>query len=255
MLLAHHDETREFDLSSIRCAVSAGESLPPSLLTRFRDRFGVEILDGIGSTEVLHIFISNRRGRVRPGSSGLPVDGYEARLIDEQGAPVATGEIGSLLIKGDSTCALYWNRHELTKDTIHGHWIRTGDHYYQDEDGYYWFAGRSDDMLKVGGLWVSPAELEHTMLEHPAVLACGVVGRPDGDNLIKPLAYVVARPGTVRTPGLASELQQFARSRLADYKRPRWVEFVDALPTTATGKVQRFKLRERAPGRDEEPPS
>jgi benzoate-CoA ligase family protein len=245
MMLAHRNEAREFDLSSIRCAVSAGESLPPAVLTRFRDRFGVEILDGIGSTEVLHIFISNRRGSVRPGSSGVPVPGYEAKLVHDDGTPVTTGEVGSLLIKGDSTCAMYWNRHELTKSTIQGEWIRTGDHYYQDDDGCYWFAGRSDDMLKVGGLWVSPTELEHTLLEHSSVLACGVVGRADQDGLVKPLAYVVPRDGTVGTPELAAELQQFARSRLAEYKRPRWVEFVDALPTTATGKVQRFKLRGR----------
>jgi benzoate-CoA ligase len=246
MLLAHRDEAREFDLSSIRCAVSAGEALPPAVFTRFRDRFGLEILDGIGSTEVLHIFISNRRGNVRPGSSGIPVEGYEARLVDDHGVQVERGEVGSLLIKGDSTCAFYWNRHDLTKDTIQGHWIRTGDHYYQDDEGYYWFAGRSDDMLKVGGNWVSPAELEHTLLEHAAVLACGVVGRGDKDGLTKPLAYIVPRNGVEPTPALAGELQQFARSRLAEYKRPRWVEFVDALPTTATGKVQRFKLRERA---------
>jgi benzoate-CoA ligase len=251
MLLAHRDEARrddarEFDLSSVRCAVSAGESLPPAVFKRFRERFGVEILDGIGSTEALHIFISNRRGSVRPGSSGIPVPGYEARLVDEHGAPVATGEIGSLLIKGDSTCAFYWNRHELTKRTIEGHWIRTGDHYYQDDEGFYWFAGRSDDMLKVGGLWVSPAELEHALLEHPAVLSCGVVGRPDHDGLIKPLAFVVPRSEVRATPELATELQQFARTRLAEYKRPRWIEFVDALPTTATGKVQRFKLRARS---------
>jgi benzoate-CoA ligase len=182
---------------------------------------------------------------VRPGSSGTPVPGYEARLVDENGEQVATGEIGSLLVEGDSTCAFYRNRHELTKATIEGHWIRTGDRYYRDADGYYWFAGRSDDMLKVGGLWVSPAELEHVLVEHPAVLSCGVVGRPDRDGLIKPLACVVARTGVDATPELASELQQFARTRLAEYKRPRWVEFVDALPTTATGKVQRFKLRER----------
>jgi benzoate-CoA ligase len=246
MLLAHHDEAREFDLSSVRCAISAGEALPPALFARFRDRFGLEILDGIGSTEVLHIFISNRPGAARAGSSGLPVPGYEARLLDESGDPVARGVIGSLVVKGDSTCAGYWNRHELTKDTIQGHWIRTGDHYYQDEDGYYWFAGRSDDMLKVGGMWVSPAELEHTLLEHSGVLACGVVGRADRDGLIKPLAYVVPRPGSEGSAQLAAELQQFARTRLAEYKRPRWVEFVDALPTTATGKIQRYKLRERA---------
>jgi benzoate-CoA ligase family protein len=246
MMLAHRRESNEFDLSSIRCAVSAGESLPPAVFARFRDRFGIEILDGIGSTEVLHIFISNRRGRVRPGSSGVLVPGYDAKIVDEHGEPVVPGDIGSLWVKGDSTCAFYWNRHELTKRTIHGDWIRTGDHYYQDEDGFYWFAGRSDDMLKVGGIWVSPAELEHTLLEHPAVQGCGVTGRPDRDDLVKPIAYVVLREGVQATAELAAELQQFARARLADYKRPRWIEFVEALPTTATGKVQRFKLRERA---------
>ena len=245
MLLAHQRESGEFDLSSIRCAVSAGEALPPSVFNRFRQRFGVEILDGIGSTEVLHIFISNRRGSARPGSSGTPVEGYDAKLVDEHGMPVPPGDVGQLLVRGDSTCAGYWNRHELTKNTIEGHWIRTGDHYYQDDDGYYWFAGRSDDMLKVGGIWVSPAEVEHTLIEHPAVVACGVVGHADRDGLIKPMAYVVVAPNTTATPELAHQLQQFARERLAEYKRPRWVEFVEALPTTATGKIQRFKLRER----------
>ena len=245
MMLAQHDPHREFDLSSIRLAVSAGEALPASVFNRFKERFGLEILDGIGSTEVLHIFISNRPGQIRPGSSGVLVPGYDARLVDENGAPVPIGETGNLLIHGDSTCAFYWNRHEQTKDTIAGHWIRTGDHYYQDQDGFFWFAGRSDDMLKVGGIWVSPIELEHTMLEHPAVQACGVTGRADHDGLIKPIAFIVAKspePGAE----LAAELQQFARERLAAYKRPRWVEFVDALPTTATGKLQRYKLRDRA---------
>jgi benzoate-CoA ligase len=151
--------------------------------------------------------------------------------------------LGDLIIKGDSTCALYWNRHDQTKDTIAGHWIRTGDKYYQDEDGYFWFAGRSDDMLKVGGLWVSPAEVEHRLLEHPAVQACAVTGREDRDGLVKPVAHVVASPDATPGTELAVELQQFARQHLAEYKRPRWIEFVDALPLTATGKVQRFKLR------------
>jgi benzoate-CoA ligase len=244
MMLAHREE-REFDLSSIRQAVSAGEALPPAVFTRFRDRFGIEILDGIGSTEVLHIFISNRPSHVRAGSSGVIVPGYEAKLVDEEGAAVRQGDIGNLLIRGDSTCAYYWNRHEQTKDTIVGHWIRTGDHYYQDEAGFFWFAGRSDDMLKVGGIWVSPIELEHTLLEHPSVAACGVTGRPDRDGLIKPIAYIVPKD-VVASAALASELQQFARTRLAEYKRPRWVEFVESLPTTATGKLQRYKLRERA---------
>jgi benzoate-CoA ligase family protein len=248
MLLAHPAHDREFDLSSIRRAVSAGEALPPAVFERFRDRFGIEILDGIGSTEVLHIFISNQPGRIRPGSSGLTVPGYEARLADDDGAPVAIGEIGNLLVRGDSTCAFYWNRHEQTKDTIAGHWIRTGDKYHQDEDGFFWFAGRSDDMLKVGGIWVSPAELEHTMIEHPAVQGCGVTGRPDHDALIKPIAYVVLKAGVTASTELAADLQRFARERLAEYKRPRWVEFIDVLPTTATGKIQRYKLRERALG-------
>ena len=248
MMLAHPALGREFDLSSVRWAVSAGEALPSAIFTRFLERHGVEILDGIGSTEVLHIFISNQPGRIRPGSSGVLVRGYEARLVDDDGSAVATGAIGNLLIRGDSTCAFYWNRHEQTKDTIAGHWIRTGDKYHKDEDGFYWFAGRSDDMLKVGGIWVSPTELEHTMLEHPAVQACGVAGRPDHDALIKPIAYVVLKSGTTANAELAADLQRFARERLAEYKRPRWVEFIDALPTTATGKIQRYKLRERALG-------
>jgi benzoate-CoA ligase family protein len=244
MLLSHTAAEREFDLSSVRCAVSAGEALPPALFHRFRERFGVEILDGIGSTEVLHIFISNQPGRARPGSSGLPVPGYEARLVDENGQTVPQGELGDLIVRGDSTCAFYWNRHEQTKDTIAGHWIRTGDKYQQDEDGYFWFAGRSDDMLKVGGIWVSPAEVEHLLLEHPAVQACAVTGREDRDGLVKPVAHVVLREGIASGAELGGELQQFARQRLAEYKRPRWIEFVDALPVTATGKIQRFKLRQ-----------
>jgi benzoate-CoA ligase len=243
MLLAHTTPDREFDLSSVRCAVSAGEALPPALFHRFRERFGIEILDGIGSTEVLHIFISNLPGRARPGSSGLPVPGYEARLVDENGQPVRQGELGDLIVRGDSTCAFYWNQHQQTKDTIAGHWIRTGDKYQQDEDGFFWFAGRSDDMLKVGGIWVSPAEVEHLLLEHPAVEACAVTGREDQNGLVKPVAHVVLRTGVMPGNELGGELQQFARQRLAEYKRPRWIEFVDALPVTATGKIQRFKLR------------
>ena len=245
MLLAHDAPDREFDLSSIRCAVSAGEALPPALFERFRHRFGLEILDGIGSTEVLHIFISNRPGGIRPGSSGRVVSGYEARIVDEDNRPLPAGEIGDLIVKGDSTCAFYWNRHEQTKNTISGHWIRTGDKYWLDDDGFFWCAGRSDDMLKVGGVWVSPTEVEHALLEHPAVEACCVTGREDPDGLVKPMAHVVARPGVTPHSELALELQRFARTRLAEYKRPRWIEFVAALPTTATGKIQRFKLRGR----------
>lgn len=247
MLLAYERPAGpEFDLSTVRCGVSAGEALPAALFDRFKQRFGVEILDGIGSTETLHIFMSNQPGAIRPGSTGRVVAGYEARLLDEQGQPVPQGEIGSLLIRGDSTCALYWNKHEKTKETIEGAWIRTGDKYYQDEDGFYWYAGRSDDMLKVGGIWVSPVELENLLVEHPSVLECGVCARTDRDGLVKPLAYIVARQDAVGSPELADELQQFVRARLAEYKRPRWIEFIPELPKTATGKIQRFKLREQA---------
>jgi acyl-coenzyme A synthetase/AMP-(fatty) acid ligase len=203
----------------------------------------VDIIDGIGSTEALHMFISNTPREIRPGSSGKPVPGYEARLLDEEGKSVPAGEIGNLWIKGDSVCSAYWNKHEKTKSTIEGHWIRTGDKYTQDADGFFWYAGRSDDMLKVGGLWVSPVEVENALASHPSVLECGVVGRADRDNLIKPVAFVVLAPGVTGTAELAGELQQFVKDRLAEYKRPRWVEFVAELPKTATGKIQRFKLR------------
>jgi benzoate-CoA ligase family protein len=232
-----------FDLSSIRLASSAGEALPPSLYTRFKDRFGIDILDGIGSTEATHTFISNHPGAIRPGSSGRLVDGYDAALLGEDGRPVADGEIGNLYVRGDSICDGYWNQSEKSRETFHDGWMRTGDRYSRDAEGFYWHAGRSDDMLKVGGLWVSPIEVENVMLEHEAVRECAVVAREDADALVKPLAFVVLRDGTAGTPALAAALQDFVRTRLADYKRPRWVEFLDELPRTATGKVQRFRLR------------
>jgi len=248
MMLAHASgrPAGDFDLSSIRLAVSAGEALPPALYERFKQRFGIDIIDGIGSTEVGHMFISNRPGAIRPGSSGRLVDGYEARILDDNRVPVGVNEVGNLWVKGDSVCACYWNQHEKTKDTIEGHWIRTGDKYTRDEDGFFWYAGRSDDMLKVGGLWVSPVEVESALVAHPAVLECGVVGQEDRDTLVKPMAFVVVRPGMSATPELRLELQQFVRERLAEYKRPRWVEFLSELPKTATGKIQRFRLRELA---------
>ncbi|MCU1381678.1 MAG: benzoate-CoA ligase family [Acidobacteria bacterium] len=236
-------QVRDFDLSSIRLAVSAGEALPASLYDRFKARFGVDIIDGIGSTEVLHMFISNRPDAIRPGSSGLLVPGYEARLLNDEADAVRLGEIGNLWIRGDSVCAGYWNQHEKTKNTIEGHWIRTGDKYTQDADGFYWYAGRSDDMLKVGGLWVSPVEVENALIAHAAVLECGVIGHEDHDGLVKPMAFVVLRDGHAGTPALAKALQQVVRDRLAEYKRPRWIEFVPELPKTATGKIQRFRLR------------
>jgi benzoate-CoA ligase family protein len=234
----------DFDLSSIRLAVSAGEALPAALYDRFKHRFNVDIVDGIGSTETLHMFISNRPDAIRPGSSGLIVAGYDARLLNDEGEAVLPGDIGNLWIRGDSVCAGYWNQHEKTKNAIEGHWIRTGDKYTQDVDGFYWYAGRSDDMLKVGGLWVSPVEVENALIAHESVLECGVVGHEDHDGLTKPMAFVVLRDGTAGSPDLARTLQQFVRERLAEYKRPRWVEFVTALPKTATGKIQRFRLRD-----------
>jgi benzoate-CoA ligase len=246
MLLAHDPGGRECDWSSVRHAISAGEALPEPIFRRFKQRFGVEILDAIGSTEVLHMFIANRPGAVRPGSSGQIVPGYDARIVDDHDRPVAIGEMGNLLIRGDSTCACYWNQHEKTKETIQGEWIRTGDKYVSDADGYYWYAGRTDDMLKAGGIWVSPVEVESVLIDHEAVQECAVVGRVDGDGLTKPFAYVVLRAPHTGTPELAAALQQFVRGRLPDYKRPRGVEFVPDLPKTATGKLQRFKLRSSA---------
>lgn len=243
-MLALPDAGKRFDFSSVRVCVSAGESLPADILRRWEQTFHVEILDGIGSTEILHIFISNRRGEARPGSSGELVPGYEALITDESGHAVKQGDIGNLLIRGDSTTAYYWNKHEKTKDTINGHWIHTGDKYYQDTDGYFWYCGRSDDMLKVGGQWVSPVEVEGALIAHPAVLECAVVGHADADELIKPKAFVVLTSGQEASQALADELKVFVRERLAPFKYPRWIEFVPELPKTATGKIQRFKLRD-----------
>ena len=235
----------DFDLSSARYGISAGEALPAALFHRFKERFGVEILDAIGSTEALHMFIANRPNAVRPGSSGQIIPGYEAKIVDENDEPAKPGEIGNLLILSDSTCSHYWNQHEKSKSTIEGHWIRTGDKYYQDADGYFWYAGRSDDMLKCSGVWVSPVEIEAVLIEHPAVQEAAVIGREDDDELLKPAAYVLLKDGATGTAGLARELQEFVLSRLPVFKRPRWVEFVDELPKTATGKLQRYKLREQ----------
>ena len=247
-LLAHAaPEGHEFDLSSVRHAVSAGEALPATVFHHFKRRFGVEILDAIGSTEALHMMISNVPGEVRPGSSGKTIPGFEAKIVDDNDQPVAQGEIGNLLIKADSTCAHYWNEHEKTKSTMSGHWLRTGDKYHQDEDGYFWYAGRTDDMMKVSGVWVSPIEIERVLTDHPLVLEVAVVFRPDGDGLQKPGACVVLRDGEGSSE-LAGELQKFVLERLPVYKRPHWIEFLPELPKTATGKVQRYKLRSGSKG-------
>jgi benzoate-CoA ligase family protein len=235
----------EFNLSSIRWAVSAGEALPAPLYHRFKERFGVEVLDAIGSTEALHMFIANRPGAVKPGSSGELIPGYEARIVDEHDNPVPDGTIGNLLIKGDAVCSCYWNQHEKSKQTIQGHWLRTGDKYYRDPDGYYWYVGRSDDMMKVKGMWVSPIEIESALMEHSSVQEAAVVGFADGNELIKPAAYVVLKLGEQGSTAKGKELMEHLMSRLAAHKCPRMIEFVEQLPKTATGKIQRFKLREK----------
>jgi len=244
-MLALPDAEKRFDFSSVRVCASAGEALPTDVLLRWKEKFNVDILDGIGSTEILHIFISNRAGDIKPGSSGKIVPGYEAMIVDESGHPVNQGDIGNLMIRGDSTIAYYWNRHEKTKDVINGHWIHTGDKYYQDADGYFWYCGRADDMLKVSGQWVSPVEVEGTLISHPAVLEAAVVGDMDAEGLVKPKAYVVLNSGYEPSDELANELKSFVKERLAPFKYPRWIEFVSDLPKTATQKIQRFKLRGR----------
>jgi 4-hydroxybenzoate-CoA ligase len=243
---AKPDPDGNHELSSLRVCVSAGEALPPALYSRWKERFGVEILDGIGSTEMLHIFISNRMGEVKPGSTGKPVPGYECKIVDDSGLEVPRGELGTLMVKGDSAAQLYWHKREKTRKTMVGEWINTGDKYYQDEDGYYWCSGRTDDMLKVGGIWVSPVEVENTLCAHPQVLECAVIGCPDEKGLTKPKAYVVLHQGEKPSAELAEELKKFAREKMAKYKYPRWIEFTDALPKSTTGKIQRFKLRNRS---------
>ena len=242
-MLAMKDAEKRYDLSSLRLCVSAGEALPEELYTRWHERFGVEIIDCIGTTEILHCFLSNRPGETRPGSTGKAVPGYDAIIVDDEGRPVPQGEIGNLRVKGDSIMAYYWNKHDKTKETLFGPWIQTGDKFWQDPDGYFWYAGRGDDMLKVGGIWVSPIEVEATLIKHAAVLETAVVGREDKDHLVKPHAFVVLKEPADASPALADELKGFVKDKIAPYKYPRWIDFVTELPKTATGKIQRFKLR------------
>ena len=244
-LLAHRRENGpDFDLSSVRNAISAGESLPAPLFHRFKERFGVEILDSLGSTETLQMVIATRPGEARPGSSGKLIPGFEARLVDEQGNGVRPNEIGDLLVKADSTCACYWNKHEKSKETFVGPWFRTGDKYSQDADGYFWYAGRANDLFKVNGLWLSPAEVESVLISHSLVREAAVVAREDRDGLIKPAAFVVLNDDSTASERLAQELRELVAQQIGGYKRPRWIEFVAEIPKTATGKLQRFKLRE-----------
>ncbi|MBM3222840.1 MAG: benzoate-CoA ligase family protein [Candidatus Tectomicrobia bacterium] len=242
-MLQIEDAPSRYDLSSLRLCVSAGESLPPELFRRWHERFGLEICDMIGSTEALYVFIGNRPGRVRVGSTGEILPGFEARIIDEHGQETGPDEVGTLLVKGDSTAPFYWNKHRKSQQTMLGEWLNTGDKFHRDAEGFYWYAGRTDDMLKVGGIWVSPIEVENTLLEHAAVLEAAVVGAEDADGLVKPKAYVVLRQGYKASNQLTAELQEFVKTKIAPYKYPRWIECVSDLPKTATGKIQRFKLR------------
>ena len=236
------DPDADHALSSVRICVSAGEALPPGIYHRWKERYGVEILDGMGSTEMAHIFLSNRPGDIRPGSTGRPVPGYDVKLLDDNGMEVEQGEVGTLMVKGDSAAQFYWRKREKSRQTMQGEWINTGDKYYVDKDGYYWCAGRADDMLKVGGIWVSPLEVENCLSEHEAVLESAVVGQSDEKDLIKPKAYVVLRDGFNPSDELGEELKKWVLGKMAKYKYPRWIEFVQELPKSSTGKLQRFKL-------------
>lgn len=241
-LLASAELPKREDLNLRRCT-SAGEALPPEVGRRWLEHTGVDILDGLGSTEMLHIFLSNRPREVRYGTTGKPVPGYDIRLVDEDGKPVPKGEIGELQVAGPTSAAYYWNNREKSRATFLGAWTRSGDKYTEDNEGYFTYSGRNDDMLKVSGIWVSPFEVESAVASHSAVLEAAVVGEADENGLIKPMAYVVLRAEITQTAELAADLQQHVKSKLAPYKYPRWIEFVAELPKTATGKIQRFKLR------------
>ena len=247
-MLQETEQNASYDLRWIRLAVSAAEPLPADIFRRWKDRFGVEILDGIGSTEALHIYLSARAGQVRPGSTGQPVPGYELALVDHAGHPVPSGVIGDLMVAGPSTAPCYWNRRALSQERMRGRWFFTGDKFRVDEDGYYWYAGRSDDMFRVSGQWVSPIEVECTLIEHPCVLEAAVIAYEEGTGLHTPKAFVVLREGYSDNGKLVRELQEFVKGRIAPHQYPRRIEFVTELPKTAAGKVLRYKLRELSGG-------
>jgi benzoate-CoA ligase family protein len=232
-----------YDLSSLRCCLSAGEALPPELYHKWIDTFGVEILDGIGSAEMFHIYISNRPGEVVPGSLGRIVPGYEAMIVDAEGREVSAGEMGTLRVKGDSAALCYWNAHEKSKATFAGDWCTTGDQFRVDENGYFWYCGRTDEMLKVGGIYVSPNEIENCLLEHELVVECAVVGVPDEQGLIKSKAFIVTVEGAAETPELELDLKEHVKRRLAPYKYPRLIEFRKDLPKNDRGKIDRKALK------------
>jgi len=236
------------DRMNLRLAVSAGEALPKDIGERFAAHFGCEVLDGIGSTEMLHIFLSNRAGGVRYGTTGVPVPGYDIELRDEQGALVGDDVIGDLYVRGPSAALMYWSARERSRATFIGDWTKSGDKYLRSADGYYTYAGRGDDMMKVSGQYVSPFEVEGALMKHPSVLEAAVIGKADGDGLMKTKAFVVLKNGAAASAALEDELKGFVKGVLAPYKYPRFIEFVAELPKTATGKIQRFKLREKEAG-------
>jgi benzoate-CoA ligase family protein len=245
-MLADEACTKESGSDRLRRCISAGEPLPEEIAKRWHRRFGVEILDGVGSTELLHIFLSNRAGAVRNNSSGIAVPGYEMRLVDAAGEPVAQDEIGELVVDGASAASGYWNQRDKTRNAFAGAWTWTGDKYYLDEDGYYHYCGRSDDMFKVSGIWVSPFEVEASLLSHESVLEAAVVPYPDEEDLLKPKAFVVFRSGIEYDEALYEALKEHVKQQVGPWKYPRWIEPRDELPKTATGKIQRFMLVETA---------
>ena len=234
------------DFSSVRQCVSAGEALPAEVFERWKKRFGLEILDGIGSTEMLHMFISSRPGKCKPGSCGFPVPGYEAKIVDDAGEPVPAGEVGNLWVRGKSAFAEYWRIPELTARTKRGEWVVTGDKFVCDSNGYFHYCGRADDMLKISGMWVSPVEVENALLGHPYVVEAAVVGATDGQGLTYAVAHVVPREGIDRSEKLATEICEHVKAQLVSYKVPREVRFCSELPKTVTGKIQRFLLRKKS---------
>jgi benzoate-CoA ligase len=242
-MLQVEDAKDRYDLSCLRFCLSAGEALPPELYQRWVDTFGVEILDGIGSAEMFHIYITNYPGDVKVGSLGRIVPGYEASIVDAEGNKVPDGEMGTLRVKGDSTALCYWNAHEASKATFAGDWCTTGDQFRVDEHGYYWYSGRTDEMLKVGGVFVSPTEIENCLQEHEAVLECAVVGASDEQKLIKPKAFVVLAEDFTASEALVAELKEYVKVRLAVYKYPRWIEFREELPKNDRGKIDRKSLK------------
>ena len=243
-ILSLPDFNKRYDIGSLRLCMSAGEPLPSGAWNAWKDASGIEILDTIGCTETYHTFMANKPGEVRPGSSGKPIGGYDVRLVDDEGQDVSTGVVGNLMVRGESTALFYLHQSEKTRQTFRGEWLFTGDQYLQDEDGYYWHQGRSDDMLKVGGLWVSPAEIENVLSVHEAVSDCAVVGHYDQVGLLKPKAFVRLRNEVAPSDEVLGELVKLCAKSLDAHKRPRWLEFIDELPRTATGKLQRFRLRE-----------